>query len=132
MSRREVLSGEVSIPASPVHVQANGSPGQCRQMEVLVNAGKWKSWSMQANASPVQLQANGSPDQMQANASPDQMQANGSPVQMQANASPDHVQAIQNWQYWQNTSKENVKENAKENMKNMQMQAHVIAVLVAI
>ena len=107
MSRREVLSGEVSIPASPVHVQANGSPGQCRQMEVLVNAGKWKSWSMQANASPVQLQANGSPDQMQANgspdqmqanASPDQMQANGSPVQMQANASPDHVQAIQNWQ----------------------------------
>ena len=61
MSRREVLSGEVSIPASPVHVQANGSPDQmqangspdqmqangspakCRQMEVLPNAGKWNS-----------------------------------------------------------------------------------------
>ena len=45
VSRREVLSGEVSIPASPVHVQANASPDQ-----------------MQANASPDQLQANASPD----------------------------------------------------------------------
>ena len=91
MSRIEILSGEVSIPASPDHVQANGSPDQ--------------------------LQANASPDQMQANGSPDQMQANGSPVQMQANASPVQVQAIQNLQNWQNTCKGNVKENVKENAR---------------
>ena len=100
MNRREVLSGEVSIPASPVHVQANASPDQ-----------------MQANASPDQMQANESPVQLQAIASPDQMQANGSPDQMQANASPVQIQAIQNLQNWQNTSKGNVKENAKENVK---------------
>ena len=100
VSRREVLSGEVSIPASPVHVQANESPDQ-----------------LQANARPDQMQANGSPVQMQANASPDQMRANASPVQMQAHASPVQMQAIQNWQNWQNTSKRNVKENAKENVK---------------
>ena len=127
VSRREVLSGEVSIPASPVHVQANGSPDQMQ-----ANASPDQ---MQANASPVQLQANASPDQMQANGSPDQMQANGSPVQlqangspvqmqangspvqMQANASPVQMQAIQNWQNWQNTSKGHVKENAKEYAK---------------
>ena len=44
-------------------------------MEVLPNAGKWKSCQMQANGSPVQMQANGSPVQVQANGSPVQMQA---------------------------------------------------------
>ena len=67
--RREVLYGEVSINASPDQLQANGSPAKCRQMEVLPNAGKWKSCQMQANGSPVQLQANGSPVQVQANGS---------------------------------------------------------------
>ena len=107
VNRREVLSGEVSIPASPVHVQANASPDQMQA--------NGSPDQMQANESPVQLQANASPDQMQANGSPDQMQANGSPDQMQANASPVQIQAIQNLQNWQNTSKGNVKENAKEN-----------------
>ena len=41
--RREVLYGEVSINASPDQLQANGSPAKCRQMEILPNAGKWKS-----------------------------------------------------------------------------------------
>ena len=54
---------------------------------------------------------------MQANGSLVQLQANASPDHVQANISPDHVRAIQNWQNWQNTSKENVKENAKEIMK---------------
>ena len=40
MSRREVVGKEVSIHASPVHVQANESPVQ-----------------LQANGSPVQVQA---------------------------------------------------------------------------
>ena len=77
VSRREVLSGEVSIPASPV---------PC--------AGKCKSWSRQANGSPVQLQANGSPDQMQANASPVQLQADGSPDQMEVLAKCRQIQVL--------------------------------------
>ena len=100
MSRREVLGGEVSI---------KGSPAKCRQVEVLPNAGKWKSCQMQANGSPVQ------------------MQANGSPVQVQANGSPVHVQAMQKWQnkskYMQNKAKElqnKAKENSKEKAKEYQ------------
>ena len=117
MSRREVLGGEVSI---------NGSPAKCRQMEVLPNAGKWKSCQMQANGSSVQ------------------MQANGSSVQVQANESPVHVQAMQKWQNkskdmqnkakelqnkskdmqnkakeLQNKAKENSKEKAKEYQSNI-------------
>ena len=49
VNRREVLDKEVSIHASPAHVQANESPVQ-----------------LQANGSPVQVQANGSPVQVQA------------------------------------------------------------------
>ena len=58
VSRREVLGKEVSIHASPAHVQANGSPVH-----------------VQANVSPVHVQANGSPVQLQANGSPVQVQA---------------------------------------------------------
>ena len=136
VNRREVLSREVSIPASPVHVQANASPDQLQangspdQMQANGSPDQMQANAspdqMQANGSPDQMQAKGSPDQMQANASPDQLQANGSPDQMQANArpdqmqataSPDQIQAIQNLQNWQKTSKENVKENEKENEK---------------
>ena len=110
VSRREVLYGAVSINASPDQLQANGSPARCRQMEVLPNAGKWKSCQMQANGSPVQMQANGSPVQMQANRSPVQLQANGSPVQ---------VQAMQNWQNCENTSETNANKKAKTSETNV-------------
>ena len=101
VSRREVLYGEVSINASPDQLQANGSPAKCRQMEVLPNAGKWKSCQMQANGSPVQ------------------MQAYGSPVQMQANGSPVQVQAMQNWQNCENTSETNANKKAKTSETNV-------------
>ena len=114
VSRREVLYGEVSINASPDQLQANGSPARCRQMEVLPNAGKWKSCQMQANGSPVQMQANGSPVQMQANGSPVQLQANGSPVQ---------VQAMQNWQNCENTSETNANKKAKTSETNVKKKA---------
>ena len=93
MSRREVLGGEVSI---------NGSPAKCRQMEVLPNAGKWKSCQMQANGSPVQ------------------MQANGSSVQVQANESPVHVQAMQKWQNKSKDMQNKAKElqNKSKDMQN--------------
>ena len=101
VSRREVLYGEVSKKASPVQMQANGSPAKCRQMEVLSNAGKWKSCQMQANGSPVQ------------------MQANGSPVQLQANGSPVQVQAMQNLQNCENTSETNANKKAKTSETNV-------------
>ena len=105
VSRREVLSGEVSIKASPA---------KCRQMEVLSNAGKWKSCQMQANGSPVQMQANGSPVQVQENGSPVQVQANGSPVQ---------VQAMQKWQNSSNTSETNANKKAKTSETNVKKKA---------
>ena len=87
VSRREVLGKEVSIHASPAHVQANGSPVQ-----------------LQANGSPVQVQANGSPVQVQA------MQ-NWQKLQNSENISETNANKMTK------SSKNNAKEKAKEKAK---------------